>query len=194
MKIAAGIAALALAGALSAWFARPSFAESDDRLQDLLREEMAAEDTGAITAPALHPGKLTCTLQSARSRVTGAAEQSVPIDWSGDGCVNGRAQYGADAGAWSRVFVPNDEASVSVNRFDPASGEYRVERYLLGHDEMAKARQARGQYTPPSCGAGIQAARELGSKQQAIISLLPPQPNERLVYNCAQAKEPAGLE
>ncbi|WP_305096543.1 S1C family serine protease [Croceibacterium aestuarii] len=191
MKIAAGIAAFALAGALAAWLARPTFSEGDDRLQDLLREEMAAEDTGAIAAPGLKPGKLTCTLQPARSRVTGAAAQSVPIEWTAQGCINGRTQYGADGGAWSRVLVPNDEASVSVNRFDPATGEYRVERYLLGHDEMAKARAARSDYTAPACGGGSDAARDLGARQAAILSLLPPQPNERLVYQCTQAQDAA---
>jgi hypothetical protein len=189
MKIAAGIAVFAFAGALAAWISRPSFSEADDRLQDLLRAEMSAADTGAISTPALKPGKLICTLQPARSRITSTAEQSVEIDWTADGCVNERTQYGMDAGSWTRVLVPNDEASVSVNRFDPANGEYRVQRYLLGHDEMAKVRQARSAYEAPSCTGGADAARDLGTKQQSVLSLLPSQPNERLVYDCAPARE-----
>ncbi|MXO58604.1 trypsin-like serine protease [Altererythrobacter salegens] len=189
MKIAGGVAALAVFAALAAWFSRPTFSEGDDRLQDLLREEMSAEDTGAIAGSGLQPGKLTCTLQPARSRVTGTAAQTVPIEWTAEGCINGRTQYGADAGAWSRVLVPNDEASVSVARFDPSIGEYRVERYLLGHDEMTKARTARSEYEAPACGGGAEAARDLGAKQAAILSLLPSQPNERLVYACSLATE-----
>ena len=34
-----------------------------------------------------------------------------------------------------------------------------------------------------------ESARELGARQQAIISLLPPQPNERLVYRCEEAAD-----
>ncbi len=51
MKIAAGIAAFALAGGPGRMARPPDFDEVDERLQDLLREEMAAEDTGAIAAP-----------------------------------------------------------------------------------------------------------------------------------------------
>ena len=84
--------------------------------------------------------------------------------------------------------MPNTDAAVSVNRFDPASGEYRVERYLLGRDAMAAARQARGEYQAPACDAGEEAIREFGSKQAAVLSLLPQRPNERLVYRCSSAE------
>ena len=134
----------------------------------------------------------TCLLVSAAALMTipsGAAAQTVPFEWSADGCVNDRTQYGADGGAWTRVFVPGTEAVVSLNRFDPATGEYRMDRYLLGREDMEAARAARGEYEAPSCGAGIEAARELGARQQAIISLLPPQPNERLVYRCEEAAD-----
>ena len=188
MKVAAGIAVAALLAALVAWLLRPSFADAEDRLQDLLRAEMAADDTGVLPQPRASAGTLTCTLQPERSRVTGAAAQTVPFEWSADGCVNGRTQYGADGGAWTRVLVPDTEAAVSVNRFDPATGEYRMDRYLLGREDMAAAREARAEYEAPACGAGPDAGRELGARQQAIVSLLPPQPNERLVYRCTGAE------
>src|SRR5690606_5967740 len=133
-------------------------------------------------------GALTCTLQPSRSRIVGAAAQTVSFEWSADGCINDRTQYGADGGAWTRVFVPDTEAAVSVNRFDPATGEYRMDRYLLGRDEMQTARAARAEYQAPACGVGPEAAGELGARQQAILSLLPPQPNERLVYRCTEAE------
>jgi len=182
-KARAGIALAALVAAAAAWFLRPPYSEGDDRLQDLLREEMSADEAGAI--PTTEPsGALVCTLQPERSRVTGAASETVPFDWSDDGCVNGRTQYGLEGGTWSRVFVPNTEANVSVNRFDPATGEYRMERYLLGREEMDLVRKARGEYQTPACNSGRAAAQELGAKQAAVISLLPAQPNERLVYRC----------
>ena len=187
MKVAAGIALAALLAAIVAWLLRPSFGDVEDRLQDLLRSEMTADDTGTLPKPGASNGALTCTFQPERSRVTGAVAQTVPFEWSADGCVNGRTQYGADGGAWSRVFVPGDEESVSVNRFDPATGEYRMDRYLLGREDMAAARTARAEYEAPACGTGEGAGRELGGRQQAIISLLPPQPNERLVYRCTEA-------
>jgi serine protease Do len=77
---------------------------------------------------------------------------------------------------------------VSVNSFDPATREYRVERYLLDREAMARARTARGAFKAPACGAGRQAALALGAQQDAIVALLPEQPNERLVYTCGAAR------
>ncbi|MGZ3173212.1 MAG: trypsin-like peptidase domain-containing protein [Croceibacterium sp.] len=183
-KIGGAVAVIALVGAGIAWFSRPPFAEGDERLQDLLRKEMTAENHGAIPTPQ-SAGALVCTLVPERSRIIGAANPTVPLDWKDDGCVNGRTQYGLSGGAWTRVFAPQDEASVSVNTFDPATGEYRMDRYLLDRDVMAAVRQARGKFQAPACGAGKDAAQALGTQQAAVLSLLPAQPNERLVYHCA---------
>jgi S1-C subfamily serine protease len=184
MKIGAGVAVIALLGAAFAWFSRPSFAQGDERLQDLLRQEMTADDQGAIPAPQ-QSGALVCALVPDRSRIIGAANQSVPFDWKDDGCVNGRTQYGLSGGSWTRVFVPESEANVSVNSFDPATGEYRMDRYLLDSDRMNQIRKARAGYDPPECGKGSAAAQALGTQQAGVLSLLPAQPNERLVYRCA---------
>ena len=191
MKIGASIAVVALLGAGLAWFSRPSFAQGDERLEDLLRQEMAADDHGAIPT-AQRAGALVCTLVPERSRIIGAANQTVPFEWRDDGCVNGRTQYGLSGGSWSRVFAPDSEASVSVNSFDPATGEYRMDRYLLDSDALAKVREARGKVQAPACGAGDDAARALGTQQTAVLSLLPPQPNERLVYRCAKQAATGG--
>ena len=59
-----------------------------------------------------------------------------------------------------------------------------VERYLLDRDAMTEARELREQYEAPQCGAGDQAARQLGIDQGAVMSALPDRPNERLVYTC----------
>ncbi|MBL0116429.1 MAG: hypothetical protein IPP45_14095, partial [Sphingomonadales bacterium] len=45
------------------------------------------------------------------------------------------------------------------------------------------AREARDKYSPPQCGAD-NAAASLGDMQTGVTSLLPPRPNERLVYQC----------
>jgi S1-C subfamily serine protease len=185
MKIGGAIALVAVVGAGVAWFSRPSFAQGDERLQDLLRQEMSAADRGAM-ATAQPSGALVCTLVPQRSRVIGAANDTVPLEWKNDGCVNGRTQYGLEGGSWSRVFVPQNEANVSVNTFDPATGEYRMDRYLLDSDALAKVRTARGKFQAPACNAGKDAAQQLGSQQAAVMALLPPQPNERLVYHCAK--------
>ena len=185
-EVGFGLTALALAGAAAAWLSRPGFDQVEDRLQERLREEMTADDTGRI-APR-PTGALVCVLDPQRSRVVGEVAQDVPFDWSEDGCVNRRTQYGHAEGAWSRVLVPESEDAVSVNRFDPATREYRVERYLLDRAAMARVRAARAEYQAPACGAGGQAVTEFGARQAAILALLPDRPNERLVYTCSQGR------
>ena len=67
-----------------------------------------------------------------------------------------------------------------------------MDRYLLDSDALAKVREARGKVQAPACGAGDDAARALGTQQTAVLSLLPPQPNERLVYRCAKQAATGG--
>jgi len=184
LKLGGAVAVLAALGAAAAWFSRPPFGQADERLQDLLRQEMSAQDRGAIPTPQ-PAGALVCTLDPQRSRIVGAASQTVDLDWRDDGCVNGRTQYGFQGGTWTRVLVPQSEASVSINTFDPASGDYRMDRYLLDNDKMSKVRQARGGYGSATCGGGKDAAEKLGTQQAAVLALLPRQPNERLAYHCA---------
>ena len=142
----------------------------------------------ATSAPSEGGGDLVCVIDIGRSRITGGETADVPLKWSEDGCVNARTQYGLADGRWSRIFVPGEEAAVSVNSFDPDTQEYRVERYLLGRDAMEALREARAKYTAPACGAGDEAARTLGSSQAAIAAMLPASPNERLVYDCRRAE------
>ena len=192
-SIAGSIALAGLVGALVAWFTRPAFSEVEERLEEEFRAEMAAQDSGAI-APAATTGELACMLDPQRSRVLGAPVQDITIELDENGCVNGRTQYGLVEGRWTRVFVPSGEEAVSINRFDPTTGEYVVERYLLDREAMTAARAARGRFEAPQCGAGAEAVRELGENQRAIVSLLPDQPNERLVYDCFNRAETAAGE
>jgi V8-like Glu-specific endopeptidase len=189
-KIGGAVAVVALIGCAIAWFTRPSFSQADERLQDRLRQDMTANETGAIPTPA-PTGALMCRLQTDRSRVIGPADDTVSLDWKDDGCVNGRTQYGLAKDTWTRVLAPTDQSNVAVNTFDPATREYRMDRYLLDQGQMAQVRKARAQYEPPACGGGKAAAEKLGGEQSAVLSLLPPEPNERLVYDCS-GKGPAG--
>ena len=184
-RIAFAVAGLALLGAGGAWATRPGFAQVEGRLADRLLTERQAE---AKHEAGTQAGAYTCVLEDSRSRVVGDAASDVAIDWSADGCVNNRTQYALTGGRWTRILVPGDEAAVTVNRFDPESGEYRVDRYLLGREARMEAREARGAYSAPQCGGGAAAATALAQGQQAILAMLPPQPNERLVYSCRKTE------
>ena len=183
--LAAGAAGAALIAAGLLWVTRPGLSDIEDRVAAALAEAegKTAGDTDTTPSDASE-GALICTLLPERSRVTSARTDDVALEWSADGCVNRRTQYGLGAGGmWARVFVPQDEAAVAVNHYDPDTRTLRTDRYLLGQAALAEARAARDAYTPPSCGVS-EAARTLGEQQSALIGLLPDRPNERLVYSC----------
>ncbi|RIV91494.1 serine protease [Aurantiacibacter xanthus] len=191
--ISGSVAIVALVAALVAWLTRPAFADIENELEAALNAEQADGEAGADpgdkpSGAILSQATYSCVLDQQRSRVTSAPEQDVEIGWTAQGCVNGRTQYGLNAGDWTRVLVPSSEAAVSVNRFDPEAREYVVERYLLDRDAMSEARERRGKYEAPQCGAGDQAATQLGIDQSTVVSALPDRPNERLVYTCTLAK------
>lgn len=139
----------------------------------------------ADAAPKLAEGNLLCTIRQDRSRITVSETSDVPIKVAANGCVNDKTQYtqGAD-GHWQRILVPNEEATVTVASIDPAGREYRVERYLLDAETMAKAREVRAGVTLKSCTADADALEGLRVQQDAVRAVLPASPNERLVYQC----------
>ena len=193
MKVAAAAGTIALLAAVATWAMRPGFDEARDRASAALAQEAEqarSSGTGVIEAPASTVGatSLTCVVNVDRSRITNSDTKDVPFTWAKDGCVNGRTQYGLMDGKWSRIFVPSDEAVVSVNTYDPDKREYRVERFLLGSDAMSEARTMRETYKAPACGTGESGAVALGTSQAAIFALLPPQPNERLIFDCSEEK------
>jgi hypothetical protein len=119
-----------------------------------------------------------------RSRVTVSSVEDVQLSWTGRGCVNGRTQYARHGGAWSRILVPNDEATISVTEFNPATGDYVVTRYLMGAADMQRARALRSQITLGSCASNPEQLGQFADRQNMIRSTLPRLPNERLVYRC----------
>jgi len=174
------VAILAAGGTIVLWLMRPGLEEIDRRVAAAMSE---GETGGDSDSAPVNEGTLICTLASERSRIVSARADDVEFTWESDGCVNSRTQYGLASGDWRRVFVPNDEDAVSVNTYDPETRTFRTDRFLLGQDDMAKAREARSRYKPPQCGV-TDASRILGEQQSGVLSLLPTQPNERLVYEC----------
>ncbi|MHA7819440.1 MAG: S1 family peptidase [Erythrobacter sp.] len=186
--IAAGVAGASLIACALVWITRPGYAEIEERTAALLGEDGDGDDPTAPTAAQAGDGTLICTIEPARSRITGARADDVEFDWNADGCVNERTQYGLVGGKWTRVLVPRDEEAVSVSSYDPNSRTFQTDRYLLGRAAMSAARETRGEYTPPACGV-TDAARLLGEQQSALLAQLPDRPNERLVYSCELKRE-----
>ena len=178
------IGAIAAICAAVVWLQRPGPEDVDTIL---LERRAGGDDDEAIARLAENSGpvvgSLSCALDLERSRITGSPDRDIQFDVSEAGCVNERTQYGRDGSEWSRVFVPNSDDVISVNRYDPATGEYLIERYLIGLDAMDDARARRQSYTPPKCGA-VDAATRLGDMQSGVLASLPDSPNDRLFYKC----------
>lgn len=180
-RIVGGASAALVLAAIAAYLTRPGLDEIDRRVAAAMQDP----DDGEGEAKA--PGgdlALLCRLVPERSRVTSAKVEDIEFDWTADGCVNERTQYGLAGGSWNRVFVPNAEDAVSVSSFDPDRRIFRTERYLLPREAMSAARAARGKYSAPECGSDNAAAR-LGDLQGEVLAQLPRQANERLVYECS---------
>lgn len=175
---------LLLAGALLVFFLRPSFSSIDERIDMGPIANSTAVDPAAYQAE----GKNICRIDEGRSRITISEIKDVPLRWAADGCMNGDSQYGHDGPVWNRIFAPANEAVISVNSFDPATGTYKVERYLADDDTLSRAREMRAHFTFKGCTRDPSTFSRLQQMQSDIRSILPPQPNERLVYQCARAE------
>lgn len=176
-------------GAIIVFLTRPKMSDAEDRYAKAHPAKPAA-----VLGTSDGTGAKLCTIDAARSVVKLSKTDDVPLDWRDDGCVNGKTQYGANAGTWSRTFVPNGEATVTIQSYDPAKSRYTVERFLMGADAMDKAREIRAGYKNESCTADPGQRQSVAEMESAIRAVLPPQPNERLVYACRAASGTAKPE
>lgn len=141
----------------------------------------------AVVVPDRALGKLVCRLVPERSRVTVSSSEDVALDWGENGCMNARTRYVEAVGRWERILVPDTEQTVSVLGFDPVTRTYTNTRYLMSAARMKAARAARGDM-PRTCEGGDAAAARIAERQAAVRAVLPPLPNEKLVYSCAAAR------
>jgi len=183
-----GIGALLVLGAVLLFLTRPKMSDAEDRYAALHPPKAVGSVTPATEGPKL------CVLNPDRSRVTVSQTDDVPLDWREGGCVNGKTQYGQNGATWSRTFVPNSEATVTIQNYDPARRRYTVERYLLPADAMEAARRIRSGYRNNACSADIAQRQSVAEMESAIRAALPQTPNERLVFDChdATGTKPAG--
>jgi hypothetical protein len=178
--LAAGSAGLLLmAGAPIAWVARPDL--------DTVGLRLAAEAPRRAAEVATAQGPLVCRPDLERSRLTVSEPRELSLDWSGQGCEGARTQYADADGRFERADVAPGGATVALRRFDPGTRQLTVERYFLSADAMAAARALQEKYTERRCDA--EGARTTNALNGALRDLLPPTPNERLVYACETGQD-----
>jgi S1-C subfamily serine protease len=179
-------AAIGILGAVIVFLMRPDPQAID--LNDISngnnRAAAAAGPTNQIRPAVL--GDLSCRVDRNQSRLTVSAGNDAELSITATGCVNGRTQYadGAD-GRWTRTLVPNDDATVSRLSYDPASGNYVVERWLLSLPDMQRARGASGAQTGGQCTTDAAARTAIAARETALAGMLSRAPNERIVHRCS---------
>ncbi len=171
-----------LFGALGVFFLRPSFADIDAQLQTPI--EGAATSNGAYA----WAGDNICRIDLARSRITVSQPVDQPFAWQEGGCVNGDAQYLELGTGWQRIDLPETGHYVTMNRFDPATGTLRIQRWLPDSDTMDKARALVTATKAGRCSTDPAQRTALATLQSDIISMLPAQPNERLIHHCQKGR------
>jgi V8-like Glu-specific endopeptidase len=176
-KILGGAGAGFLLLAIVAFLSRPSLAAAES-------DPAPAGNGAEAAAPSRFAGRNVCRLVPDRSRITVSPTTDVPLQWTEAGCMNERTQYARSGEVWTRILVPNDEQAVSVLEFRPGNGEYVVTRYLLSAQAMSRARALRRDVGQKTCTADQEARTVLADQQRDIGAILPPLPNERLVYAC----------
>lgn len=174
---AAGGGFVLVIGAFVTFFTRPAFDPS--AIEGAAR--VAVPPSAAISGGL---GKMICSIDPARSRVTVSDTKDTSIAVSPDGCVNGRTQYAETGQNWQRILVPDEEQTVSVLEYAPATRTYSTTRYLLTASQMSAARKLRAQVKVKACSTDDAARAQLAQTQQAIRTALPQVFNERLVYRC----------
>jgi hypothetical protein len=181
--IAVGVGAgVLLLGAIVTFIARPSFSSIDDRAKLLLPKGMNQK------ANAYQPvGRNICRINDGRSRITVSDVGDVTLDWGANGCLNGQTQFGQSGTRWSRSFVPGDSATIDLRSFDPGTGSYTVERYLPDAATIQNAREIHGRLSAEQCTRDPALLRDLAAMEAELRAILPPQPNERLVYSCTKS-------
>jgi hypothetical protein len=186
-------AALLFIGSAVVFALRPGFNQVDDRATQI-RNAMspAAGTTGAAGAPAEKSavGDNLCHIDLDRSRVTVSDTSDVPLNWTETGCINGKTQLAQNGNHWSRTLVPMDEESVSVRSFDPATGTYRSDKYLLDAQTAEAVRNSRNVVKFSGCTTDPAQLEAITRMESDVRALLPSQPNERLVYHCTRAAAP----
>ena len=178
-------AAILLLGAIVIFIARPSFSSIDDRAKLLLpaNHHRNADAYRAV-------GNNICRIDESRSRITVSDVSDVSFNWSANGCINRRTQFGQYGTKWSRSFVVEGDATVDLRSFDPATGTYTVERYLPDAATLEKAQEIRGRITADQCTRDPSVLTGLATMENEMRAILPGRPNERLVYHCRKAPAP----
>jgi len=130
-------------------------------------------------------GSITCTLdREASSGAQGVADMSFSA--SGALCVNERTLYApVDEGArFRRAIVLGEARALDVLTIDPASGEFRRERYPLDDEAFASANEAVASSSAGRGCTGDGASEAVARRNDTLMRFAQGNPSQRLIWRC----------
>jgi serine protease Do len=149
----------------------------------LLRARATGEQAEA-EIPAAFSGSIVCTLD--RDNSVGAQGVSdMSFTASGNLCVNERTLYAPiEEGRFRRAIVLGEVRAMDVLTIDPASGEFRRERYPLSDGDFAAASQAVEESGAGRGCTGDGAHDAVSRRNEALAQFAQGQPTQQLVWRC----------
>lgn len=188
MRIAIGGTLCAILAVGTVLYLRPSYDEFLERLSTT-RENSPnppPQNQSKNQSNSKYVGNNICILDRERSKITVSNITQIQLNWAENGCINGRTLYVETDKDWQRIFVPNNEQTISVNSFNPEKGDFRISRYLVERGIMDAAREKRQSIGNIQCSAGQEDRDKLSALQSSLTAALPSTPNEILVFNCTR--------
>lgn len=130
-------------------------------------------------------GSISCTLDREASQgAQGVADMSFSA--SGALCVNERTLYAPiDEGArFRRAIVLGEARALDVLTIDPATGEFRRERYPLDEGAFAAANEAVSSSSAGRGCTGEGASEAVSRRNETLMRFAQGNPSQRLVWRC----------
>lgn len=135
--------------------------------------------------PATTEIRYSCTLEPERSRVLHSDTADTKFLWRSDGCVNSRTQYIDDGKTWTRAFVSERQQAVTVNRLDPTTRRFVMERSYPLPLDFAKIAASQPDLSAASCTSKSEDQKAIENANSEIAIMLDAS-DEVLSYKCAE--------
>jgi len=141
--------------------------------------------TEQAEAPADFSGQIACTLdREASTGAQGVADMSFSA--TGALCVNERTLYAPidDGARYRRAIVLGEARALDVLTIDPATGEFRRERFPLSEDAFAQANEAVANSSAGRGCTGDGASEAVARRNDQLMRFASGEPSQRLVWRC----------
>lgn len=133
-------------------------------------------------------GEIACAYDAdASTGGEGTADTSFRV--SGELCVNDRTLYAPiEGGRYQRAILAGGARALDVLTIDPATGQFKRERFPLSADAFAQATEAAGAASAEGCD-GETALQAVSDRNQTLMRFATGEPRQRLVWSCTPTAE-----